>query len=83
MACTHLSFKLAPQTQISTYIFQALDYSLPAKGIGGAMYLNKVLTTFSPQTITPPILTAKGGKIVRYVDSADSTRKDAVTNNLE
>lgn len=53
------------------------------KELGGAAYVNKVLQTYSPATISPPSLGGKGGKIIRYIDPADGVRKDAFSNVLE
>lgn len=53
------------------------------KELGGSAYVNKAQQNFAPATISPPSLTSKGGKIYRYIDPADSTRKDAFQDVFE
>jgi hypothetical protein len=80
------TFKFQNGATDANAIFTLLGFILITTGtkeLGGGMYLNKVLTQYTPGAVTDPVVGGKGGKVIRYVDPADSLRKDAVSNVLE
>lgn len=80
------TFKFANGSTDANSVMRWCGVSLITTGqkeLGGAMYLSKALSTYSPASISAPSVGGKGGKIIRYIDPSDTLRKDAVQNTLE
>lgn len=80
------TFKFQNGASDANLTFPVMGFILITTGVkelGGAMYLNKSLAQFTPGAVSAPTVGSKGGKIIRYVDPADSLRHDAVASVLE